>query len=112
MSWKHRTGPILEALTILADFHNIDIESNDNREARLEHERKLKQQARKTFRDRQLEESGLDDDDITAITTDEDGTERHVFTFKSGTRDQYANIPSQGRAMICSSTITTCRGAL
>lgn len=99
METQNRTYP--EALSILADIHNIDIEANDNRVARLEHERKLKQQARKTFRDRQLEESGLDDDDITAITTDEDGTERHVFTFKSGTRDQYANIlPGQGDDML------------
>lgn len=85
-----------DALTRLAEIHNIDIESDDNRAQRLEYEKELNRQHRKdkateTFCDRQLKSSGLDPEDIEVEMIDDDGTIRRRPAFMSGTRDQYGN---------------------
>lgn len=90
-----------EALKILADIHSIDIEQDITRSARLEYERALKAKNRKTFRDIQLQESGLTEEDITAHIQSDEGTEHHIAVFKSGTKDQYGNIlPGRGDDML------------
>lgn len=80
------------ALEQLAAIHAIDIESPDNRSERLEHERRLIEKKRETFRDRQLTGSGLTEEDIIAVTLDDAGVQKHVPAFRSGTRDQYGTI--------------------
>lgn len=55
----------------------------------------------KTFCDSQLEESGLEYDDIRVNSVDADGTQRLVSPFIKGTRDQYGNIlGNQGDDML------------
>lgn len=99
METQNKTYP--EALTLLADMHCIQLEAEDDRSARLEHERRLRTRDRSTFRDRQMEESGLTDDDVTALIRESDGTQRYTLTFVSGTRDTYNNVmPGRGDDML------------
>jgi hypothetical protein len=86
-----------EALAKLAEIHNIDIESADDRQKRLNHEKEMKRQARKdkrieNFCDRQLAESGLEYGDLEVEYSEDGGvTQKKRPTFLSGTRDQYGN---------------------
>ena len=90
METQNKSYP--EALQMLAEIHSIEIEEDTSRHERLEYEKKYRANHKKTFRDRQLEESGLAEDDITAHVTEDDKTLRYVQTFRSGTKDQYGNI--------------------
>lgn len=84
-----------EALEYLAGLHHIEIETEDNRKQRLEHEAKSKRQARRqkkmeSFCDRQLKESGITREDIEVELVEDGGkTVKKRPTFISGTRDQY-----------------------
>ncbi len=95
-----------EALGILANIHNIDLENNDDRETRLNYERELKRKARaekivETFADRQLRESGLCTEDVEVEFSEADGSLHRRPAFLSGTRDQYGNFtPGKGDDML------------
>ncbi|MDD2353414.1 MAG: CHC2 zinc finger domain-containing protein, partial [Atribacterota bacterium] len=67
-----------DALTRLAEIHNIDIETENDRKERLKREKELKRQQRKnnqtaTFCNRQLKDSGLEHDDIEVEVIEDDG---------------------------------------
>lgn len=94
VSYLMETGGLSypKALEQLAQIHSINIEADDNREQRLEYERKLNCKRRETFCDRQLQSSGLSPEDVTALTQSDDSAQKPVVTFVSGTRDQYGNV--------------------
>ncbi len=85
-----------EAMEQIAQYYSIPIESEAERKKRLKREHKKKQ---KSFLQKQLEESGLTLQDITAKVYEDDDnkTTREVQVFQSGTRDQYGRY-KKGRA--------------
>ena len=90
-----------EALSELAGIHGIETESQDRRMERLEYERQYNDRQRASFRDRQLQESGLTEEDIVTLVTQDDGSTSHVCPLRIGTRTQYGNIlPGQGDDML------------
>ena len=87
-----------EALAELAGLHGIDIEPDDNRKERLEHERKMRKQKKTlTFCDRQLRDSGLTQEDVEIEYIDDKVLTKKP-AFKSGTRDQYGKYTVGGSA--------------
>lgn len=75
-----------EALKYMADKYNISIEEIKKGPQKKE---KTKQ---KTFRDLQLEQSGLTDEDQKAVVKIDDNTEKIVDLFESGTRNEYYQL--------------------
>ncbi len=83
-----------DAVKHLAETYNIEIESEEERNKRLKYEQQNKKSGNKkeSFRDRQLRESGLTDDDVRAQVNDEDGTQRETSPFLEGTVNQYYRL--------------------
>ncbi len=88
-----------EALAHLAGIHNIEIESKEDRNKRLEHERQTRKQKKiLTFCDRQLRDSGLTPEDVEIEFIGEDKAVHRRPAFVSGTRDQYGKYTIGGAA--------------
>jgi len=92
-----------DAVKYLAEKYNIEIESDEQRQKRLKYEENKPGKGKKkaSFRDKQLRESGLTNDDVRAQVNDEDGTQREVTPFMEGTVDQYYKLKmKQGDDMV------------
>jgi hypothetical protein len=87
-----------EALEHLAGIHNIELESDEDRKARLAHDRESQKERRlQTFSDRQLRDSGLTSEDVEIEFEKDNATHRRP-AFMSGTRDQYGKYTVGGSA--------------
>lgn len=91
MDVKNKTYP--EALKYLADMYNILI---DEAPAKPQKKGKPVSPKMKSFRDKQLELSGLSDEDQKAFVLVDESTKKFqlVNIYESGTRDQYGQITS------------------
>lgn len=92
-----------DAIEYLAKKYSVEVESEEERQKRLKYEGQKKKNSKKaeSFRDRQLRESGLTNDDVRAQVNDEDGTQREVTPFMEGTVDQYYKLKmKQGDDMV------------
>lgn len=77
-----------EALKWLGDFYNIEVK--DDREVKGPQKREKKKE--KTFRDRQLESSGLTDEDQRALVYIDENTTGEVDIFEAATRTDDGRI--------------------
>lgn len=83
MDSQNKTYP--EALQYLAEKYNIVVEND-----RPEPQRKTK--SSKTYRDKQLDASGLSDADQKAMVYVDDDTQKLVDIYEAGTLDEYGRI--------------------
>ena len=81
-----------EALAHLAGIHHIEIETDEDRQARLSNDREARKEKKTfTFCDRQLRHSGLTSEDVEIEFEKDNATHRRP-AFMSGTRDQYGVV--------------------